>query len=96
MRLDALCAALKADWRGADLCAVDVALCDYAEKLTRTPAAMTEGDAAGLRAVGLDDVAIHDAIQVIGYFNYINRIADAVHVDLEPEMAPYPGETAHG
>jgi len=27
---------------------------------------------------------------VIAYFNYINRIADATHVDLEPEMAPYP------
>jgi hypothetical protein len=50
---------------------------------------MQEADVAALRAVGLDDVAIHDAIQVIGYFNYINRLADAVHVDLEPEMEPY-------
>jgi alkylhydroperoxidase family enzyme len=51
---------------------------------------MTEADVAGLREVGFDDVAIHDAIQVVGYFNYINRIADATHVDLEPEMSPYP------
>jgi alkylhydroperoxidase family enzyme len=43
-----------------------------------------------LRALGLDDRAIHDAIQVVAYFNYINRVADAVHVDLEPEMEPYP------
>ena len=43
-----------------------------------------------LRALGLDDAAIHDAIQVISYFNYINRVADATHVDLEPDMAPYP------
>lgn len=51
---------------------------------------MTESDIDGLRAVGLSDAAIHDAVQVIAYFNYINRVADAVHVDLEPEMPPYP------
>lgn len=78
------------DWRGAGLDAVDKALCSYAEKLTRTPAEMTEADLRQLRDQGLGDVAIHDAIQVIAYFNYINRIADAVHVELEPEMAPYP------
>lgn len=39
-----------------------------------------------LRSVGLDDRAIHDAVQVISYFNYINRIADGLEVDLEPEM----------
>lgn len=51
---------------------------------------MGQADLRALAAQGLDDVAIHDAIQVIGYFNYINRLADAVHVDLEPEMDPYP------
>lgn len=51
---------------------------------------MTEADVEQLRRQGFDDHAIHDAIQVIAYFNYINRVADAVHVDLEPEMAPYP------
>jgi len=37
-------------------------------------------------------VAIHDAIQVVSYFNYINRIADAVRVDLEEDMPPYSEE----
>jgi alkylhydroperoxidase family enzyme len=41
-----------------------------------------------LRAHGLDDDAIHDAAQVIAYFNYINRIAEAVGTDAEPEWAP--------
>ena len=45
-------------------------------------------DVALLRAQGLDDPAIHDAIQVIAYFNYINRIAEGVGVDLEPEWEP--------
>jgi uncharacterized peroxidase-related enzyme len=87
---EAWLARLRADWRTAGLGTADAALCAYAEKLTRSPAAMTAADVDGLRAVGLDDVAIHDAIQVISYFNYINRIADAVHVDLEPGMEPYP------
>ncbi|MCB9913789.1 MAG: peroxidase [Planctomycetes bacterium] len=83
-------AAAQEDWRAADLDAPTRALCAYAEKLTRTPAAMTAGDVEALRAHGFDDHAIHDAIQVVSYFNYINRVADAVHVDLEPEMTPYP------
>lgn len=86
----ALADAILADWRHAGLNAADLALCAYAEKLTRTPAAMTEADLQPLRAAGLDDGAIHHAVQVIGYFNYINRVADAVHVELEPEMPPYP------
>lgn len=54
---------------------------------------MKEADLDALRRVGLDDLEIHDAIQVVSYFNYINRLADAVHVDLEPEMPPYPAQT---
>ena len=51
---------------------------------------MTPEDLALLRAHDLDDRDIHDATQVIGYFNYINRIADALGTDLEPEMPPRP------
>ncbi len=86
----ALADAVPADWCGAPLEPVDATLCEYAEKLTRTPAAMTEADLQPLRAAGLGDGAIHNAVQVIAYFNYINRVADAVHVELEPEMPPYP------
>ncbi|HIG86541.1 MAG TPA: hypothetical protein EYQ25_05825 [Planctomycetes bacterium] len=77
------------EWRGANLDAVDTALCIYAEKLTHSPAAMTAADIQGLRDQGLSDEAVHSAIQTISYFNYINRVADAVHVELEPEMPPY-------
>ncbi len=44
---------------------------------------MSPEDLDDLRAIGLDDRAIHDATQVIAYFNYITRIADALGV--EPE-----------
>ena len=69
---------LALDWRTAELSALDAALCSYAQKLTLAPALMQSADLAPLRALGLDDAAIHDAIQVIGYFNYINRVADAL------------------
>ncbi len=61
------------------------ALCDFAAKLTLTPAAVSRADVNGLRAHGWDDRAIHDAIQVIAYFNYINRVAEAVGIEGEPE-----------
>jgi len=83
-RREAWLAALGDDWRKAELDAPERALCAFAEKLSLTPSAMAESDLAALRATGLDDVAIHDAVQVIAYFNYINRVADALHVDLEP------------
>ena len=86
-----LLAALARDWRSAPLAPADAALCAYSEKLTLTPRTMAEGDVAALRSAGFDDASIHHAVQVVAYFNYINRIADAVHVDLEPEMDPYPG-----
>ena len=61
------------------------ALCDYAVKLTAAPATVGREDADALRALGWDDTAIHDAIQVIAYFNYINRVAEAVGIEAEPE-----------
>lgn len=85
-----------ADGRAEAFTPLEDALAAYAEKLTRTPQAMTRGDIESLRAAGLDDVQIHEAVQVIGYFNYINRVADGLDVDLEPEMPPHPREGAGG
>jgi len=59
-------------------------LLEYAEKLTRTPGEVGEEDVERLRGLGWTDVAIHDAAQVIAYFNYINRLADGLGVDPEP------------
>ena len=61
----------------------DMALCEYAAKLTRSQHAMEHEDLERLRRVGLGDRDIHDATQVIGFFNYITRIADGLGV--EPE-----------
>jgi uncharacterized peroxidase-related enzyme len=77
---------LEKDWRTAPLTSADAALCAYAEKLTRTPWTATRDDLDTLRREGFDDEQISDAVQIIGYFNYINRVADGLGVDLEESM----------
>ena len=47
---------------------------------------MTQADVELLKEKGFSESSISDAAQVISYFNYINRIADGLGVDLEPEM----------
>ena len=64
----------------------DQALCEFAEKLTLTPDAMLKDDIKQLVDLGFSDTAVHDAVQVIGYFNYINRVAEALNVDLEDDV----------
>jgi uncharacterized peroxidase-related enzyme len=74
------------DYRTAGLAPADRALCDYAVKLTIAPGTVGPADLDALRRHGFDDEAITIAVQVIGYFNYINRIADGLGVDDEPWM----------
>ena len=80
---------IASDWRQAGLNLPDEALCAFAEKLTRTPEQMEQTDIKNLRRHGFDDRAIHDATQVISYFNYINRIADALNVAPEDFIRPW-------
>ncbi len=80
--------AIKSDYRTAELDEVTRAVLDFVAKLTRTPGEMEPADLEALRQHRLSDLAIHDIVQVAAYFNYINRIADGLGVDLEPEMSP--------
>lgn len=48
---------------------------------------MAPADLEPLRQVGLDDGEILEVTHVIGYFNHINRIADALGVDPEDFMS---------
>jgi uncharacterized peroxidase-related enzyme len=86
---DAFVHAVARDWRTAPLNSVDHALCAFAAKLTHQPHDMTPADLDALRAHGLDDRAIHDAVQVIAYFNYITRVADALGVEPEDFIPPW-------
>lgn len=80
---------IASDWRLADLHPADSALCAFAEKLTASQREMSPEDLDALRQHGFDDAAIHDAVQVIGYFNYITRVADALGVELEDFVEPW-------
>jgi alkylhydroperoxidase family enzyme len=64
----------------------ELALMRYALRLTRTPAAVTAGDFALLRAAGLDDGRILEANQVIAYFGYANRTVLGLGVTTEGDI----------
>lgn len=78
------------DYRQASLSPRELALCDFAVKLTHLAAEVEEADIDALRAVGLSDRDVSDAIQVIGYFNYVTRVADGVGIEDEPEWGSRP------
>jgi len=79
----ALSRALAFDHRAAELGAADRAMLDYAVTLTRTPASVSSDDVEALRRVGFSDAAVLDICQVTAYYNYVNRLADGLGVELE-------------
>jgi uncharacterized peroxidase-related enzyme len=86
---DAFVHAVASDWRSAPLSGPDLALCELAAKLTNNQREMSPADLDALRDQGFDDRAIHDATQVIAYFNYITRIADGLGVEPEAFIPPW-------
>jgi uncharacterized protein YciW len=56
---------------------------EYALKLTRTPSEMRRADVEALRAVGFEDADVLGVAEVVGYYAYVNRIADGLGVELE-------------
>ncbi len=56
---------------------------DYAAKLTARPGEMQEQDVHALRAAGLGDDEVLDVCQVAAYYNFVNRLADGLGVELE-------------
>jgi len=81
---DELVAQLKTDYRQAKDSAAEMAMLDYAHRLTVTPSAVTRADIDKLREVGFSDGGILDICQIAGYFNFVNRLADGLGVELEP------------
>ena len=80
-------AAVQSDYRqalpAAEMTAADRAMLDFAVKLTRDSRAATRQDIEALRAAGFSDTAIHDIVQITGFFAYYNRLADGLGIDLE-------------
>jgi alkylhydroperoxidase family enzyme len=56
---------------------------DYVVKITRNATQVARGDHERLRALGFDDTAILQITLITSWFNYINRVADALGVGRE-------------
>lgn len=79
-----LVAQVERDYRGAPISESDKKMLDYAVKLTKTPWQMEAADVQALRDAQFSDAAILDINQITGYFNFVNRLADGLGVELEP------------
>jgi len=66
-----------ADWRLAPLDARVKAMLGFLEKMTLAPESLSAADVQPLRAAGLSDAAIEDAIHVCALFNVYDRLADS-------------------
>jgi len=62
------------------------ALCDFAVQVTHQVRSVQASTIDELRRVGFSDVQILDAVHVIGFFNYYNRLVDALGVEPEDFM----------
>ncbi len=75
--------ALKRDFRSAPISAQDRVMLEYAEQITRDATRITPEFHDRLRAAGFDDRGILQITLIASWFNYINRVADALGVGRE-------------
>jgi uncharacterized peroxidase-related enzyme len=80
---DELAAALREDFRTAPISARDRAMLEYAVKISRDATKVQPEDHEVLRSVGFDDRGILQITLIASWFNYINRVADALGVGRE-------------
>ena len=72
--------ALQKDYRSAPISEQDRTMLDYVVKLTKDATKVSPNDHRRLRAVGFDDRGILQITLIASWFNYINRVADALGV----------------
>ena len=73
------------DFSEADLDPQTEGILQFAAKLTRTPAEMKEEDAMHLRKLGLTDEQILSTVGITCVFNFMNRLAEGLGVDIPEE-----------
>jgi uncharacterized peroxidase-related enzyme len=73
-------AALQEDYLRAPISEQDRVMLDYVVKLTRDATKVAPEDHVRLRAAGFDDKGILQITLIASWFNYINRVADALGV----------------
>ena len=80
---DGLVEAIKKDFRSAPISAQDRTMLEYVHKLTKDATRVRREDHEALRAAGFDDEGILQITLIAAWFNYINRVADALGVGRE-------------
>ncbi|HET6181189.1 MAG TPA: hypothetical protein VFE61_30005 [Candidatus Sulfotelmatobacter sp.] len=75
--------ALEKDYANAPISAQDRVMLDYAIKITKDATKVWKNDIEGLRKAGFDDRGILQITLIASWFNYINRVADALGVGRE-------------
>jgi uncharacterized peroxidase-related enzyme len=75
-----LVAALEDDYRKAPISEQEKVMLDYVVQITRDATRISPADHERLRAVGFDDKGILQITLIASWFNYINRVADALGV----------------
>ena len=84
---DGLIEALRVDYRTAPITEQERVMLDYVVKLTKDATKCSPPDHDALRNVGFDDRGILQITLIASWFNYINRVADALGVGRD-ELAP--------
>jgi len=75
-----LVAALEEDYRSAPISEQEKVMLDYVVQITRDATRISPADHDRLRSVGFDDQGILQITLIASWFNYINRVADALGV----------------
>ena len=73
-------AALEDDYRKAPISEQEKVMLDYVVQITRDATRISPADHEKLRAAGFDDKGILQITLIASWFNYINRVADALGV----------------
>ena len=84
---DELIRTLETDYTQAPLTPEERVMVDYVVKITKDATKVGPDDHARLRASGFDDKAILQITLIASWFNYINRVADALGVGREAAQA---------
>ena len=75
--------ALRQDYKTAPISQQDRVMLDYVVKVTKDATKVSPDDHARLHAVGFDDQGILQITLITSWFNYINRVADALGIGRE-------------
>ena len=92
-KADSIEEALHADRPSVVFTGKELALMLYARKLTLLPGKMAQADVDSLKRNGLTDGEILEANQIIGYFNYVNRLLNGLGVTTDGDTVGYYAES---